>query len=100
MAKKADAKGRAGSPLPAAGLETDDDAHGVTRPTTKPKSSAHLDIRVVYCGDNLEQLGPCRTDQFWGETKGKRAFEDRMRAERIVALALTTLFNIGKPNAL
>jgi len=62
-----------------------------------------LDTRVVYCGDNLEQLaklpdGPCRTGQFWGlpreitqcattspglprisrgETKEKRAFEDR-----------------------
>jgi hypothetical protein len=44
---------------------------------TRQKSSALLDTRVVYCGDNLEQLGPCRTGQFWGETKEKRAFEDR-----------------------
>ena len=65
--------------------------------------SSLLDTRVVYCGDNLEQLaklpdGPCRTGQGWGlpreitpratlphrfhhisrgETKEKRAFEDR-----------------------
>jgi DNA modification methylase len=64
------------------------------------KPSALLDTRVVYCGDNLEQLAklpdacvdliyidppfnsnrnyklasPART---WGETKEKRAFEDR-----------------------
>jgi hypothetical protein len=67
------------------------------------KPSSLLDTRVVYCGDNLEQLaklpdGPCRTGQCWGspreirprstiprclhpisrgETKEKRAFEDR-----------------------
>ena len=120
MAKKSSAaKGRAGNPLPAAS-QTDDGAHGVTRPT-KLKPSALLDTRVVYCGDNLEQLaklpdacvdliyidppfnsnrnyGPCRTGQFWGfpreimprattphrlnpisrgESKEKRAFEDR-----------------------
>jgi DNA modification methylase len=65
------------------------------------KPSALLDTRVVYCGDNLEQLqklpdacvdliyidppfnsnrnyngGQSGTD-FWGETKEKRAFEDR-----------------------
>ena len=70
---------------------------------TKLKPSSLLDTRVVYCGDNLEQLaklpdGPCRTGQGWGlpreitpratlphrfhhisrgETKEKRAFEDR-----------------------
>jgi hypothetical protein len=46
-------------------------------PATKLKSSSLLDTRVVYCGDNLEQLaklpdGLCRTGQFWGETKEKR----------------------------
>lgn len=65
------------------------------------RPSALLDTRVVYCGDNLEQLaklpdacvdliyidppvnsnrnydgGQSGTD-FWGETKEKRAFEDR-----------------------
>jgi hypothetical protein len=71
-------------------------------PVGKPaKPSSLLDTRVVYCGDNLEQLaklpdacvdliyidppfnsnrnyggGQSGTD-FWGETKEKRAFEDR-----------------------
>jgi DNA modification methylase len=64
---------------------------------TKPagKASALLDTRVVYCGDNLEQLQklppacvdliyidpPFNSNRnyevFWGETKEKRAFEDR-----------------------
>src|ERR1039458_7832515 len=88
---------------------------------TPQRASSLLDTRVVYCGDNLEQLaklpdacvdliyiappfnsnrnyGPCRTGQFWGlpreimprattphrlnpisrgESKEKRAFEDR-----------------------
>ena len=67
---------------------------------TRQKPSSLLDTRVVYCGDNLEQLaklpdacvdliyidppfnsnrnyGPCRTGHHWGETKEKRAFEDR-----------------------
>ncbi len=90
---KTPAAGRAGNPLPAAS-QTDDGAHGVTRPT-KLKSSALLDTRVVYCGDNLEQLAklpdacvdliyidpPFNSNRnyevFWGETKEKRAFEDR-----------------------
>ncbi|HEX3857644.1 MAG TPA: hypothetical protein VHY30_10150 [Verrucomicrobiae bacterium] len=54
MAKKA--SGRAGSPLPA------DGAHGVTRPT-KLKSSALLDTRVVYCGDNLESPGRMQKEE-------------------------------------
>src|ERR1700722_17794285 len=59
------------------------------------RSSALLDTRVVYCGDNLEQLAklpdacvdliyidpPFNSNRnyevFWGETKEKRAFEDR-----------------------
>jgi hypothetical protein len=59
------------------------------------KSSALLDTRVIYCGDNLEQLAklpdacvdliyidpPFNSNRnyevFWGETKEKRAFEDR-----------------------
>ena len=65
------------------------------------KPSSLLDTRVIYCGDNLEQLkklpdacidliyidppfnsnrnyeGPSRTGHFCGETKEKRAFEDR-----------------------
>jgi len=62
---------------------------------TQAKPSALLDTRIVYCGDNLEQLAklpPASVDLiyidppfnsnrnyevFWGETKEKRAFEDR-----------------------
>ena len=94
MAKKSGREGRrAGNP----NMGT-----AARRPSQKP--SVLLDTRVIYCGDNLEQLGPCRTGQlacvdliyidppfnsnrnydggqsgsdFWGETKEKRAFEDR-----------------------
>jgi DNA modification methylase len=59
------------------------------------KASALVDTRVVYCGDNLDQLAklpaqcvdliyidpPFNSNRnyevFWGETKEKRAFEDR-----------------------
>ena len=65
----------------------------MAHPSGKP--SALLDTRVVYCGDNLEQLqklpGGCvdliyidppfnsnrNYEVFWGETKQKRSFEDR-----------------------
>src|SRR5438477_6021327 len=60
---------------------------------TKP--SALIDTRVIYCGDNIDQLKklpngcidliyidpPFNSNRnyevFWGETKEKRAFEDR-----------------------
>ncbi len=59
------------------------------------KPSALVDTRVIYCGDNLEQLRklpdncidliyidpPFNSNRnyevFWGETKEKRAFDDR-----------------------
>jgi len=69
-------------------------------PTRRP--SAIIDTRVIYCGDNLERLAglpdgcidliyisqirrggdpPFNSNRnyevFWGETKEKRAFEDR-----------------------
>src|SRR5271157_4122770 len=65
----------------------------VAKTTGKP--SALVDARVIYCGDNLEQLKklpdacvdliyidpPFNSNRnyevFWGETKEKRAFEDR-----------------------
>jgi len=72
---------------------------GVTYPAGTPanrsRPSALVDTRVVYCGDNLEQLRklpdgcvdlvyidpPFNSNRnyevFWGETKEKRAFEDR-----------------------
>jgi hypothetical protein len=64
-------------------------------PTARMKSSPLVDTRVIYCGDNLEQLKklpphcvdliyidpPFNSNRnyevFWGETKEKRAFEDR-----------------------
>ena len=64
------------------------------------KSSSLVDTRVVYCGDNLEQLKnlpaqcvdliyidpPFNSNRnyevFWGETKEKRAFEDRHESTR------------------
>jgi DNA modification methylase len=60
-----------------------------------PKPSAVIDTRVIYCGDNLDQLKklpdacvdliyidpPFNSNRnyevFWGETKEKRAFKDR-----------------------
>lgn len=66
-----------------------------TTPARSGKPSALLDTRVVYCGDNLEQLAklpdgcvdliyidpPFNSNRnyevFWGETKEKRSFEDR-----------------------
>jgi DNA modification methylase len=59
------------------------------------RPSALLDTRVIYCGDNLEQLQklpencvdliyidpPFNSNRnyevFWGETKEKRSFDDR-----------------------
>lgn len=59
------------------------------------KPSPLVDTRVIYCGDNLDQLAilpdacvdliyidpPFNSNRhyevFWGETKEKRAFEDR-----------------------
>ncbi len=69
-------------------------------PSKPAKPSALLDTRVVYCGDNLEQLKklppqcvdliyidpPFNSNRnyevFWGETKEKRAFEDRHESTR------------------
>jgi len=68
--------------------------------TARLKSSSVLDTRVIYCGDNLEQLAklpdacvdliyidpPFNSNRnyevFWGETKEKRAFEDRHESTR------------------
>jgi len=62
---------------------------------SRQKPSSLLDTRVIYCGDNLEQLPklpdacidliyidpPFNSNRnyevFWGETKEKRAFDDR-----------------------
>jgi len=65
------------------------------KPAAPAKPSAVIDTRVIYCGDNLQQLRklpdacidliyidpPFNSNRnyevFWGETKEKRAFEDR-----------------------
>ena len=64
-------------------------------PKAPARPSSLVDTRVIYCGDNLEQLKklpdacvdliyidpPFNSNRnyevFWGETKEKRAFEDR-----------------------
>ncbi len=68
--------------------------------SSKARPSALLDTRVVYCGDCLEKLAdlpdncidliyidpPFNSNRnyevFWGETKEKRAFEDRHASTR------------------
>ena len=68
---------------------------GVDVPAKAGKPSSLVDTRVVYCGDNIEQLRklpdacvdliyidpPFNSNRnyevFWGETKEKRAFADR-----------------------
>ncbi len=68
---------------------------GVRASKTIAKPSSLLDTRVIYCGDNLEQLKklpaacidliyidpPFNSNRnyevFWGETKEKRSFDDR-----------------------
>ena len=78
---------------------------------TRLKPLSLLDTRVVYCGDNQEQLAklpdacvdliyldpPFKSNRncevFWGETKEKRAFEDRLRTPR---LTLTTCTRAAK----
>ncbi len=88
MAKKSGATGRADLPV-------GQDARQRVPTIKTQKPSSLLDTRVVYCGDNLEQLAklpdacvdliyidpPFNSNRnyevFWGETKEKRAFEDR-----------------------
>ena len=74
-------------------------------PTAAPRQrpSALIDTRVIYCGDNLEQLKklpdacvdliyidpPFNSNRnyevFWGETKEKRAFQFRSAWTAIVS---------------
>jgi site-specific DNA-methyltransferase (adenine-specific) len=67
----------------------------MTAPQSDGKPSSLLDTRVIYCGDNLDQLRklpdacvdliyidpPFNSNRnyevFWGETREKRAFDDR-----------------------
>ncbi len=70
----------------------------------RPTVSRLIDTRVIYCGDNLDQLhklpdscvdliyvdplfnSNCNYEVFWGETKEKRSFDDR-RASTMACLA-------------
>jgi hypothetical protein len=102
MAKKASgAIGGASSTSPQSEKPAEKSGTRITRPSeTRQKPSPLLDTRVVYCGDNLEQLAklpdacvdliyidpPFNSNRnyevFWGETKEKRAFEDRHESTR------------------
>ena len=99
MAKKSDAKPASTTPgRKVAGKENSLSSGkrvGVRADKIIAKPSSLLDTRVVYCGDNLEQIAklpdacvdliyidpPFNSNRnyevFWGETKEKRAFEDR-----------------------
>lgn len=75
--------------------EMKDAPAGTAGPPKAARPSALIDTRVVYCGDNLDQLAklpdhcvdliyidpPFNSNRnyevFWGETKEKRSFEDR-----------------------
>src|SRR5688572_9860289 len=90
MAKKTTGKQTA---EPSAAAQKAEIARALSVPVAKP--SALLDTRLIYCGDCLEQLEklpaqcvdliyidpPFNSNRnfevFWGETKEKRAFEDR-----------------------
>lgn len=96
MAKKKAASRKSepagGAPAPRGGRNKGD-APAAPAPAGRP--SALLDTRVIYCGDCLEKLAdlpdgcvdliyidpPFNSNRnyevFWGETKEKRAFEDR-----------------------
>ncbi len=92
MAKKSEAKRE--------GRHVADPNMGTAARHPSPKPSSLLDTRVIYCGDNLEQLAklpdacvdliyidpPFNSNRnyevFWGETKEKRAFEDRHESTR------------------
>jgi len=98
MAKKAGAESTAETPRRRVGKPNSETGKSDSLRISAPlrlKSSSLLDTRVIYCGDNLEQLAklpdvcvdliyidpPFNSNRnyevFWGETKEKRAFEDR-----------------------
>ena len=97
MAKKASgAIGGASSMSPQSEKPAEKSGTRVTRPSeTRQKPSALVDTRVIYCGDNLEQLAklpdacvdliyidpPFNSNRnyeiFWPETSEKRRFDDR-----------------------
>jgi len=92
MGKKASSKSKVQGSAPTDRASADAAALASAR---RARPSALLDTRVIYCGDNLEQLAklpdacvdliyidpPFNSNRnyevFWGETKEKRSFEDR-----------------------
>jgi len=94
MAKKA-LPGKSTAKAPKKTAAKDGGKVSVPTPTKPGKASSLIDTRVIYCGDNLEQLQklpeacidliyidpPFNSNRnyevFWGETKEKRSFEDR-----------------------
>ena len=100
MAKKSGTESTAKTPRRKVAENKNSLAGGASVLASRLKSSALLDTRVVYCGDNLEQLAklpdacvdliyidpPFNSNRnyevFWGETKEKRAFEDRHESTR------------------
>jgi hypothetical protein len=99
MAKQSAAKSAADNPARGVhAASTSPAARAVKRaepraPQTAARPSSLLDTRVVYCGDNLEQLaklpdGPCRTGQHWGRTREKRSCNSALRTPHsAIALA-------------
>ncbi len=94
--KKAAPADSAVAPPPPAGNQAHPGAGGPqTGRAAKARPSSLVDTRVIYCGDNLVQLAklpdgcidlvyidpPFNSNRnyevFWGETREKRAFEDR-----------------------
>ena len=103
MAKKSEAKSATETPRRRDGQQKSNGGSPQDLCASVPlrlKSSSLLDTRVVYCGDNLERLAklpdacvdliyidpPFNSNRnyevFWGETKEKRAFEDRHESTR------------------
>ncbi len=101
-ASSAEASKRRGNESPSSGSAGEGQVAAATRrgevggaASGKGKASSLIDTRVIYCGDCLEQLEKLPDDcidliyidppfnsnrnyeVFWGETKEKRAFEDR-----------------------
>jgi hypothetical protein len=99
MAKKPEVKSTAETPGRRV-AEKENSLGGASVPASRLKSSSLLDTRVIYCGDNLEQLAklpdacvdliyidpPFNSNRnyevFWGETREKRSFEDRHESTR------------------
>jgi site-specific DNA-methyltransferase (adenine-specific) len=103
MAKKLDAESTAKTQRHRVGKQNSEASQSESlraSASLRLKSSPLLDTRVIYCGDNLEQLAklpdacidliyidpPFNSNRnyevFWGETKEKRAFEDRHESTR------------------